>query len=318
MDLREIKVIVWYHVTRVCHILHGWGYFISCWTRSWQRPVITNDKCDKIMDLREIKVIVWYHVTRVCHILHGWGYFISCWTRSWQRPVITNDKCDKIMDLREIKVIVWYHVTRVCHILHGWGYFISCWTCSWQRPVMSNDKCHKMIQSFMIFMTIYLGWFIVKGESYFLFKSVADPEGGSGGSLDTPPPPPLFFLNIPWKWNNLVSLRPNYFIFKGYLRKNEIKSAKRTPLPPFPLHIWTPCSEILNPPLQMYFYPWRIFVSTNSADCDEIPHSQTFHLIHCSLWVSIIKKVNPESYRHRIKRIGFFFNAFRLEWVIEN
>ena len=26
-----------------------------------------------------------------------------------------------------------------------------------------------------------------------------------------------FFLNIPCKWNNLVSLRPNYFIFIGYL-----------------------------------------------------------------------------------------------------
>ena len=27
-----------------------------------------------------------------------------------------------------------------------------------------------------------------------------------------------FFLNIPWKWNNLVSLRPNNFIFIGYLK----------------------------------------------------------------------------------------------------
>ena len=27
-----------------------------------------------------------------------------------------------------------------------------------------------------------------------------------------------FFLNIPWKWNNLVSLRPNYFTFVGYLK----------------------------------------------------------------------------------------------------
>ena len=27
-----------------------------------------------------------------------------------------------------------------------------------------------------------------------------------------------FFLNIPWKWNNLVSLRPNYSIFIGYLK----------------------------------------------------------------------------------------------------
>ena len=27
-----------------------------------------------------------------------------------------------------------------------------------------------------------------------------------------------FFLNIPWKWNNLVSLRPNFFIFIGYFK----------------------------------------------------------------------------------------------------
>ena len=27
-----------------------------------------------------------------------------------------------------------------------------------------------------------------------------------------------FFLNIPCKWNNLVSLRPNYFNFIGYLK----------------------------------------------------------------------------------------------------
>ena len=26
------------------------------------------------------------------------------------------------------------------------------------------------------------------------------------------------FFNIPWKWNNLVSLRPNYFIFVGYFK----------------------------------------------------------------------------------------------------
>ena len=28
----------------------------------------------------------------------------------------------------------------------------------------------------------------------------------------------FFPLNILWKWNNLVSLRPNYFIFIGYLK----------------------------------------------------------------------------------------------------
>ena len=29
----------------------------------------------------------------------------------------------------------------------------------------------------------------------------------------------FFFLNIPWKWNNLVSLRPNYFIFIVYFKR---------------------------------------------------------------------------------------------------
>ena len=33
------------------------------------------------------------------------------------------------------------------------------------------------------------------------------------------PLPNRVFFNILWKWNNLVSLRPNYFIFMGYLRK---------------------------------------------------------------------------------------------------
>ena len=28
----------------------------------------------------------------------------------------------------------------------------------------------------------------------------------------------LIFLNIPWKWNTLASLRPNYFIFIGYFK----------------------------------------------------------------------------------------------------
>ena len=35
-----------------------------------------------------------------------------------------------------------------------------------------------------------------------------------------------FCLNIPWKWNNLVSLRPNYYIFIGYLNKGSRISRK--------------------------------------------------------------------------------------------
>ena len=48
-----------------------------------------------------------------------------------------------------------------------------------------------------------------------------------------------FFLNIPWKWNNLVSVRPNYFIFTGYLKRwaGSLGSSERS--------WWTP----LDPPL---------------------------------------------------------------------
>ena len=40
----------------------------------------------------------------------------------------------------------------------------------------------------------------------------------------------LLILNIPWKWNNLVSMRPNYFIFMVYLKTGE--GFDRTPEPP--------------------------------------------------------------------------------------
>ena len=41
-----------------------------------------------------------------------------------------------------------------------------------------------------------------------------------------------FFLNIPRKWNNLVSLRPNYFIFMGYLKTGRGGGFERTPVTP--------------------------------------------------------------------------------------
>ena len=70
-----------------------------------------------------------------------------------------------------------------------------------------------------------------------------------GFHFPTPPPPPPF-LNILWKWNSLVSVRPNYFIFN----KNEIKSAKRP-------HLYTPFTESLDPPLHKTSFKrpcWRI------------------------------------------------------------
>ena len=41
-----------------------------------------------------------------------------------------------------------------------------------------------------------------------------------------------FFLNISSKWNNLVSLRPNYFLCIGYLKTEEGRGVERTPWNP--------------------------------------------------------------------------------------
>ena len=39
-----------------------------------------------------------------------------------------------------------------------------------------------------------------------------------------------FFLNVPLKWNNLVSLRPNYFIFIGSLKTGAWEGGSSQPL----------------------------------------------------------------------------------------
>ena len=85
-------------------------------------------------------------------------------------------------------------------------------------------------------------------------------------SLEPPPP----FLYILWKWNNLVSVRmkqfdltnlvlvrPNYFIFIGYLRKG-----KWTPTH---FYIWTPFPEIVDPPLNSQMR----YTSQTQAELDE-------------------------------------------------
>ena len=65
-------------------------------------------------------------------------------------------------------------------------------------------------------------WVFVIISSFSLFDgahlSVADTEGGLGGRLN-PTPRPRPILNILWNWNDLVSVRPKYFIFVGFLRK---------------------------------------------------------------------------------------------------
>ena len=49
----------------------------------------------------------------------------------------------------------------------------------------------------------------------------------------------LIFLNIPRKWNNLVSLRSNYFIFIGYLKKKgDGEGSLREPPDPLWIRHW--------------------------------------------------------------------------------
>ena len=85
------------------------------------------------------------------------------------------------------------------------------------------------------------------------FKNIYCSGGSRGvqGVCSNPPPHPLF-INILWIWNNLVSVRPNYFSetklfqFHGIFKKTEIKSVKWIPTP---LYIWTHFPEIQDLPL---------------------------------------------------------------------
>ena len=53
-----------------------------------------------------------------------------------------------------------------------------------------------------------------------------------------------FFLIIPWKWNNLVSLRPNYFIFIGYLKTGGREGFQANPLILFDLILNVPVNNL--------------------------------------------------------------------------
>ena len=89
------------------------------------------------------------------------------------------------------------------------------------------------------------------------------------------PPPRQPFLNILWKWNNLVSGRPNYFIFMGHLRKwdqNQSESQHLDIYEPFlrnpgsapgyalksSYFIWySTCKYITHPPSVSYMYTYN-------------------------------------------------------------
>ena len=75
-----------------------------------------------------------------------------------------------------------------------------------------------------------------------------------------------FILNIQWKWNNLVSLRPNYFIFIGYLKTRGGQGCS---------------SQHLNP---LWIRHWSLYTYENREDPSAMPQSVAFHqALHCML-----------------------------------
>ena len=93
------------------------------------------------------------------------------------------------------------------------GTFKGIWSTHLPHKGHRNHKC------FLKGATLYfIGWLFlctirggsrISGNGVYIYKGVC--VGRFTDFIS-------FFLNIPWKWNNLVSLRPNYFIFKAYLK----------------------------------------------------------------------------------------------------
>ena len=108
-------------------------------------------------------------------------------------------------------------------------------------------------------------------------------RGDSGGSLHPPLPSPPQFLNILWNWNNLVSVRPNYFTFMGYLRKMRWNQQCEPP------HIYT-----YKPPFQKSLIRPRVvkLISTHTVLERDIGNSYR-------VWM-ISKKTNHKTPRDNI------------------
>ena len=63
-----------------------------------------------------------------------------------------------------------------------------------------------------------------------------------------------FFSNTPWKWNNLVSPRPNYFIFIGFMKTGRGKGVRANPLNPLWIRHCTGTLQEWNTPLGLGSY----------------------------------------------------------------
>ena len=119
-------------------------------------------------------------------------------------------------------------------------------------------------------------------------------SGGSRGGWFKPTLCPSF-LNILWKWNNLVSVRPNYFIFMGCLRKMRYNHLSE------PLHLYTyehplkkswirPCALVSEVRVYeiKYNWHWGLPISVYPSYCREVyflsVHEDVLIFLHGKCW----------------------------------
>ena len=105
-------------------------------------------------------------------------------------------------------LIITYESVHLCRFV--WGFVAH--TC---------DKCLLLSVHFDISIgsrVLNFGLSLLNASSEWSYESRWRIQRGLRGFARTPIPRPKF-LSIPWKWNNLVSKRPNYFIFMRDLRK---------------------------------------------------------------------------------------------------
>ena len=101
-----------------------------------------------------------------------------------------------------------------------------------------------------------------------------------------------FFLNIPWEWNNLVSLRPNYFIFVGYFKMGAGEGARANGLNPVWICHWTDWIHTVWHPDSGFFFFWKVNFEKKSEDNKK---SMKYYPACCkdlsSFIISVIKNI---------------------------
>ena len=112
-----------------------------------------------------------------------------------------------------------------------WSESLLCVQWASKDPRIHHAKVNDSVQTRLIPMLVWV--FLWRMESHIVgllaghlcFDKSGGSRGGFRGFARIPLPAPRF-LNILWKWNNLVSVRPNYFIFFGY---DKIRRFAKTP-----------------------------------------------------------------------------------------